>query len=142
VLEELVEWVHEACAEVLPDEHGPGHVDIRGAVALQQMMDLVREVEVARNDPDVERDPRLLLELGGMTLDARNVRVDVGSEEADGAHRGEPSKPGRAVDRLRSPKDVYAWRLMAHQDLSARTRPTQSTRRPRASTILSHVSAI
>src|SRR5262249_60427862 len=80
------EWMHEPCGEVVPDEHRPGHVDIRGGIAVQQVMDFVREVEVTRNDPDLERDPRLLLELGSMTLDARDVRVGVGSEEANDPH--------------------------------------------------------
>src|SRR5581483_12469461 len=60
----------------------------RRPVAVEQVTDVVREVEVARNDPDVELEPRLPLELARVTLDARDVGVRVRAEEPH-AHRGE-----------------------------------------------------
>ncbi len=95
-LQELVERLNEAGGQVLPNEHRPGHVDVRCTFALQQVMDLVREVEVARNDPDIERDSRLLLELHRMTLHARDVRVSIGTEEANDPHGADlRTSPGR-----------------------------------------------
>jgi hypothetical protein len=72
---------------MLPEEHRARHVHVRRVVAVEQVLDAVREVEVARNDANVERDARLLLELRRVALDARDVRVGVGAEEADAGHR-------------------------------------------------------
>ena len=85
-LHELVERLHETGRQVLPDEHRPGHVDVGCIFAVQQVVDLVREVKVTRNDPDIEADSCLLLELRRMTLDACDIRIGIGTEEADDAH--------------------------------------------------------
>jgi hypothetical protein len=78
--------VDEACAEMLPDEHRAGHVHVRRSLSLEQVMDLVREVDVARHDADVELDSALLFELARVALNARDVRIGIGPEEANGAH--------------------------------------------------------
>jgi hypothetical protein len=80
-VDQVVERPHEAGGEVVPHQHRAGHVDVRGPVAFEQVADVVREVEVARDDPDVEVEPRLLGELGCVPLDARHVGVGVRTEE-------------------------------------------------------------
>jgi hypothetical protein len=76
-------------------------------------MDLVREVEVARNDPDIERDSRLLLELHRMTLHARDVCVGIGTEKANGRHGKKAPWPQHATptpSRKRSTSRSYHQR--------------------------------
>ena len=76
---------------MLPDEHRPRHVDVGGFLPVEQVVDPVREVLVASDDADVELEARLLLELAGVPLDARDVGVGVGAEEPDGGHRSNVS---------------------------------------------------
>ena len=59
----VVERPDEARRDVLPDEDRARHVHVGGVVAVQQVVDAVREVEVARDDRDVEPDAGRLLEL-------------------------------------------------------------------------------
>src|SRR5579862_190197 len=96
VLEELVERLDEIGCEVLPDEDGTGHVDVSRGFALEQVPDLVREVEIARHDLDLELEARLLLELAGVAPDARDVGVRVGPEEAH-AQTTASSRPSRSA---------------------------------------------
>ena len=51
LLEQIVERLDEARGEMLPQEHRPGHVDVGSVLAVEQVLDPVREIEVARNDP-------------------------------------------------------------------------------------------
>ena len=43
--------------------------DVRGVVPVEQVLDPVREVEVARDDPDLESDPGAFLELARVAFD-------------------------------------------------------------------------
>ena len=72
---------------MLPEQHGPGHEHVGGVLPVEQVLDPVREVEVARDDPDVELDSGALLELGRVALDARDVGVRVRAEKPDARHR-------------------------------------------------------
>jgi hypothetical protein len=84
----------EARREVLPEQHGPGHEHVGGVVPVQQVFDPVREVEVARDDPDLELDPAPFLELARVALDARDIGVRVRAEEPDARHRSTSMKRG------------------------------------------------
>jgi hypothetical protein len=71
---------------VIPHQHRSGHVDVSRAVALEQVANVVRKIEIARHDPDVEIEPGSLLELRRMPLDARDIRIRIRAEEPD-THR-------------------------------------------------------
>src|SRR5262249_44620683 len=107
--EEVVERLHIAGGDVLPEKHGPRHVDVGGLVAVQQVVDLVREVLVARDDPDVEVDAGALLELACVTLDAGNVGVGVRREEADGGHRANVTPTRYARCRWSGTRSTLSW---------------------------------
>jgi hypothetical protein len=74
---------------MLPEEHRARHVHVCRVVAVEQVLDAVREVQVAGDDADVQLDARPFDELGGVAPDARDVRVGVGAEEADAGHRSD-----------------------------------------------------
>jgi hypothetical protein len=96
VREVLVERLHQPRADVLPQQHGPGHEDVGGIVALEAGPDAVREVLVASQDAHVETVPRLRFELPRVPLHRRDVGVRVGREVADDPHRSP-----RAYERTR-----------------------------------------
>src|SRR5262249_46628573 len=96
-----VERPDESGGDVLPDEHRPRHVDVCSGVAAEIRLDRVREVLVARNDPDLQLEPRPLLELRGVALNARGVRVRVRWQEPHAGHVG-TSSFGNASARNRS----------------------------------------
>ena len=75
----------EARADVLPEQHRPGHEDVGRVVAGQVGPDPVGEVLVAAQDPDLEAVARPRLELGGVTLHRGDVGVRVG--------RADPAAP-------------------------------------------------
>src|SRR5581483_613841 len=106
--EQIVERLDELRRELLPHEHGPRHVHVRRVVARQVAVDLVREVLVARDDADVELEPRLLLELRRVPLDARDVGVRVGPEEADARHARASSAGSATAPAKRSRASRHA----------------------------------
>src|SRR5262249_25703344 len=107
--DELVEGLHVASGDVLPEEHRPGHVHVSGVVAVQQVVDLVREVLIARDDPDVEVDAGALLELARMPLDAGDIGVGVWPEEADGGHRANVTPTRYARRRWSATRSTPSW---------------------------------
>src|SRR5262249_50525650 len=97
--EELGERLNEARGEMLPDENRARHVHVRSRIAVEQMVDPVGVVQVARNDLDLERDARLRLELEGVPLHTRDVGVGVGPEEPHAHSITARSRPGRIARR-------------------------------------------
>jgi hypothetical protein len=84
----------EARREVLPEQHRPGHENVGGIVPVEQVLDPVREVEVARDDPDLELDPAPFLELARVALDTRDIGVRVRAEEPNARHRSTSLRRG------------------------------------------------
>ncbi len=84
----LIEWLDEAGAHVLPQQHRAGHKDVHAL--LEQRVDVVREVRVAVDDPDVDVEAGRVGELPDVALHRTHIGICVRPQEREPGHLTRP----------------------------------------------------